>query len=138
MQKLKSLVQPQFLLWFLLGFHLCGNLLWLYLNNMPPLWDEAGHTRDAVIYYNIFSDVLSGKIDWFYLQEVLHNFYPPLVKVIAGALMLFLYPDIKMAQFVGTLFFLGTLVMTYKLAGYIFNSKYTAFLSAFIFSTELR
>ena len=137
MQKLKSLVQPQFLLWFLLGFHLCGNLLWLYLNNMPPLWDEAGHTRDAVIYYNIFSDVLSGKIDWFYLQEVLHNFYPPLVKVIAGALMLFLYPDIKMAQFVGTLFFLGTLVMTYKLAGYIFNSKYTAFLSAFIFSFYL-
>lgn len=134
MERLRVLFQPKYLLLLLILFHLIGNLLWIYLNHVPPLWDEAGHTRGAFRYFNIVLDFLNGRVDWDYALTTIRDPGGPFVKGLTALLMVFLYPDVKLAQFVGTLFFLGSIIVVYELGKFISNNRYVGLMAAFFFS----
>lgn len=122
---------PNSLLIVLLLFHFLGNLFWVKLNNRPPAWDEASNTRFSLIFYQFFRNPPQYISDF---QTAFQDKYPPLIRLIVGSLMFLFGPNIKFAQFLNTLFFVGSILFTYKIAYLFFKDNKLAFLSSLIFS----
>lgn len=130
----KSFITPLRILVVLIVFHLVGNLAWLSLNNLPPGWDEAAHTKGAIEFGYFFSQILHGNFnsDLFFIP--FNDPYGPLVKMFGGLLITFLYPDVKLLQFVGTIFFLGTMGVLYVLGKELYRNDWISLLGVSIFS----
>src|SRR3989338_4166339 len=131
---LKKYLQPSYLIFLLIFFHLIANLVWLQLNSTPPPWDEAAHTRGALSYYHIFAELLSGRWQPEYILVTITDPYGPLLKIIAALSMLILYPDVRIAQFIGTLFFVATIYLIYRIGEDEYKSIKIGLTAAFLYS----
>lgn len=121
----------------LLIFHLIVNIIWIKINNSPPAWDEAKHTWISLEFLHSFQSLTSGN---FSLKEFLLPFsdaYGPSIRLFTGFLLFVFGPSIKLAQFVGTITFLLSILMTYLLGKIIFKNEWIGLLAAFIFSFYL-
>src|SRR3989344_5164683 len=127
-------IQPIDLLLILLFFHLVGNVIWIKLNNAPPAWDEAYNTMRSLDYFHFFEGLFLGKVDVLGFLTAYIDYYGPLVRIITGFLSLIFSPQIKLAQFVATPFFLGTIYLIYLLGSKLFKNKWIGLLAAFLFS----
>src|SRR3989344_1906104 len=116
-------IQPIDLLLILLFFHLVGNVIWIKLNNAPPAWDEAYNTMRSLDYFHFFEGLFLGKVDVLGFLTAYIDYYGPLVRIITGFLSLIFSPQIKLAQFVATPFFLGTIYLIYLLGSELFKNK---------------
>ena len=125
---------PLDLLFLLLFFHLVGNIIWIKLNNAPPAWDEAYNTMRSLDYFHFFEGLFLGKVDVLGFLTAYIDYYGPLVRIITGFLSLIFSPQIKLAQFVATPFFLGTIYLIYLLGSKLFKNKWIGLLAAFLFS----
>lgn len=131
---LKRYLQPSYLIFLLIFFHLIGNLVWLQLNSTPPPWDEAAHTRGSLSYYHIFTELLSGRFQPEYILVTITDPYGPLLKILAGLFMLILYPDIRIAQFIGTLFFVASIYLVYRIGVDEYKNIKIGLVAAFLYS----
>ena len=127
-------IQPIDLLLILLFFHLVGNVIWIKLNNAPPAWDEAYNTMRSLDCFHFFEGLFLGKVDVLGFLTAYIDYYGPLVRIITGFLSLIFSPQIKLAQFVATPFFLGTIYLIYLLGSKLFKNKWIGLLAAFLFS----
>ncbi len=130
----KLRVGPSDLLVVLILFHLISNIVWIKLNNSPPAWDQAYHTKLSFEFARFFQNTFTGN---FNLKEFLQPFsdsYGPLIRILTGFILFVLTPNIKLAQFTGTIFFLLTIIIIYLLGKKLFLSEWIGLLSAFIFS----
>lgn len=116
------------LLVVLIIFHLLVNCIWLFINKAPPTWDAASHTA---ISFSILERMHSG-----HLFDILSvsNYYPILVHTITASLLLFTGAHIKIAQAVGTLFYLIGILFLYLYTAELTKSHRAAFFTSVIFS----
>ncbi len=130
----KNRFRPLDALILLLAFHLIANILWIKFNNTPPKWDDSYNIVQSLQYSQFFRSLLTTKVDLNILKQAFADFYGPLVRIISG-FVLFLFGDyIKLAQFVGTLFFLSTIWLIYKTGKFISHSGWVGGLAATSFS----
>lgn len=122
------------LLGLLVIYHTISNITWLQLNNTPPPWDEAAHTRGAIEYTYFFSQLLRGHLNLDLLRIPFIDPYFPMGKLIASFLLFLTYPDVKIAQFVGTIFFIGSILLMYKITHKVTGSNWGALLSSTLIS----
>lgn len=116
----------------LILFHLIANVIWIYLNKVPPGWDQSLH-----IYYSMrYLDYLKRGLENFNLVEFLKisGYYPPLVYFVGAIFALIGGCSYKFILLVGSLFFGLSIYFLYRYAELIFQNKKTAFFSAFFFS----
>lgn len=121
-------------LYILIAFHLIGNIVWIKLNNIPPAWDEAIHTKFSLEFLHFFQDIFSGKFYFKDFIQPLSDYYGPLVRLFTGLTLFIFGPTIKLAQFTGTIFFLLTLLMIYFLGKEMFKNDWIGLIAAVIFS----
>ncbi len=126
--------RASYFLILLIVFHLIGNIIWIKLNNIPPAWDEAVHTKFSLEFLHFFQDIFSGRFDFKDFIQPLSNYYGPLVRLFTGLILFIFGPTIKLAQFTGTIFFLLTLLIIYFLGKEIFKNDWIGLIAAFIFS----
>jgi len=123
---------PFFLLLALIFFHVLQNGTWIYFNNIPPAWDQAAHTSKSILFSRFIS---IGDMSSFI--AALDTHYGPFVFIITGAILAVTGVSIKVAQFMGTIFFVGTFVAMYLIARDILHNKWIGVLSAYLFSFGL-
>ena len=128
-----KIIKPKYLLLALILFHLVGNIVWILLNNSPPRWDEASHTTRAFNYAYFIESLSVGKPNLNLFTKTFSDAYAPLISMITGVLIYFL-PSIKLAQFVGTIFFLLTTISVYLLGKELAKNSWVGLLAATIFS----
>ena len=127
-------VQPEDLLFILLIFHLIGNIIWIKLNNAPPAWDEAYNTMRSLDYMHVFENLLLGKFDTRAFIDVFIDYYGPLIRILVAFSLLIFSPQIKLAQFIATPFFLGTIYLIYLLGKILYKNEWIGLFAAFLFS----
>lgn len=116
----------------LMSFHFIANIIWIYLNKIPPSWDQSLH-----IYYSIrVLDYLRQGLTHFNLVESLKisGYYPPFVYLVGAAFAFIGGYSYKFMLLVGSLFFGLSIFFLYRYAELIFKNKKIAFFSVFFFS----
>lgn len=113
-------------------FHLIGNIVWIKLNNTPPAWDQAAHTAKSILFSRFIS---SGNVASFIAGLDTH--YGPFVFFLTGSVLAITGISIKIAQLMGTVFFVGTFIALYFIARDILHNKWVGVLSVFLFSFGL-
>jgi len=116
----------------LILFHLIGNIVWIKLNNTPPAWDQAAHTSKSILFSRFISD---GDVSSFVAGLDTH--YGPFVFFLTGIILAITGISVKIAQLIGTVFFVGTFIVLYLIARDILHNKWVGVLSAFLFSFGL-
>ncbi len=123
---------PLLLLISLILFHVIGNCIWIYLNNTPPAWDQAAHTAKSILFSRF---IVSGDIVSFVAGLDTH--YGPFIFFLTGSVLAITGISIKIAQLMGTVFFVGTFIALYLIARDILHNKWVGVLSVFLFSFGL-
>ncbi len=116
----------------LLFWHSFLNLVWIYLNTVPPTWDAALHT---ILSFKMEHYILDH-LYTFSLQEFLKisEYYPPFVHftgMIVGWLTLDSY---KSLQIVGSIYFIISIYFLYRYTEQLFKNREIAFGAAFFYS----
>src|SRR3989344_7984076 len=127
-------IQPIDLLLLLLFFHLVGNIIWIKLNNAPPAWDEAYNTMRSLDYTHVLENLLLGKFDMRGFVDAFVDYYGPLVRIMTAIILFLFSPHVKLAQFMATPFFLGTIVLVYMIGKELYKNEWTGLFAAFLFS----
>lgn len=127
-------IQPLDLLFVLLFFHLIGNIIWIKLNNSPPAWDEAYNTMRSLDYLHFFENLLLGRFDAKGFLAAFIDYYGPFVRLITAFFLLIFSPQVKLAQFIATPFFLGTIYLTYLLGKELYKNAWIGLFAAFLLS----
>lgn len=70
------------LLLIIIAFLISTNIIWIKLNQIPPFYDNAGHTDLAYIYAHIFRGTFPAQNTADFLK--VSTFYPPLVHIAGG------------------------------------------------------
>ena len=131
MLKKLSFKASDFLILLIL-FHLIGNIVWIKLNNAPPPWDQASHTRFSLLFGHFFNKLYSGKIDSNIFSFAFTDNYGPFLRLTTGFLMSLVSLDIKLAQTVGTIFLVLSFIMIYKLSNEIYKNEWVSLLTVFM------
>ncbi len=126
--------RASYFLILLIVFHLIGNIIWIKLNNIPPAWDEAVHTKFALEFLHFFQNIFHGKFNAEEFIKPFSDSYGPLVRLVTATILFIFTPSIKLAQFTGTIFFLLTLLIIYFLGKEIFKNDWIGLIAAFVFS----
>lgn len=124
-------VLPNFPFILLVGVilvHLVSNIVWLKLNTAPLPWDPSSHTYIALDIHE--------KLKSLNFQEILSssNYYPIGIHFIAALLLTIFGKSILLTQFVGTIFFVISMVFLYLYIDLLFKNKKLALLTTTIFS----
>ncbi|MFC1790482.1 phospholipid carrier-dependent glycosyltransferase [Patescibacteria group bacterium] len=135
MSKLK--VKPVHLLVLLCLFHLVGNLVWVSLDNRPPDWDAAAHTLFAFRFGRFFKSLSQFSFRGDFLKAAVADPYGPLARAIGGLFVFLFRLQPGEVQFLGTIFFLGNLILIFLLGRQLFQDDWVGFWGAFIFSFYL-
>lgn len=131
----KIRLQPSDFLIILLLFHLVGNVIWMKLNNAPPAWDEAEHIRYSLYFKSHLENFSKGNFVNLSNFINLFNFtYRPFIRLFTAIILIILIPSIKIAQSVGTLFFILAIISIYSFTKVVSKDEWVASVSAFIFS----
>ena len=84
-----------------IAFWAIGNIVWLALDDTPPVWDPAFHVLDAIEASEAISRLDIGRL---LMLQGEGTFYPPLWHVVAGILMLLLGRSVEVAIAANLLF----------------------------------
>src|SRR3989344_3019632 len=73
------------LLLALCGFHLLANIVWILLSTAPLPWDQAGHTRTAILFADFFKS-----LDLLNIQRFMSisSYYPPFIHIVISFFIL--------------------------------------------------
>ncbi|MBN1593082.1 MAG: hypothetical protein JW941_07555 [Candidatus Coatesbacteria bacterium] len=104
----------------LVAFWAIGNIVWLSLDNSPPVWDPAFHITDAIVASESIASMEFGRL--LSLQGG-STFYPPLWHIVAGIFIL-IFGRTADAAMVSNLIFLPPLVFgVYYIGRRLFNRR---------------
>lgn len=117
---------------FLAIFHLILNILWLFLDNTPPGWDDSIHIIKTIEYAHYFKE------NFFEFNLIkflkISNYYPITTYLVGVPLALISNNNYKIIQFTGTIFLIISLLGLYFFAKFNFKSSKIAFVATFLFS----
>ena len=115
----------------LMLFHLLANLIYLYLDQAPPAWDQAFHLKSVVL----TNQFLTGQF-WGSFVDLIKTFYayPPMVYFLTGLASLLTGLGESRITFFNSFFFLLALMGMYKLSLKVLKNKQSAFLATLLFS----
>lgn len=118
----------QYALAALLYLHLIINILWIVSNNAAIPWDSSNHSF-------ITLDILD-RIKHFDLVGILKvsNYYPIAVHTFSAIILLITGVHIKLIEFLGTVYFLATLVAIFLYVRAAFHNERLAFFTTLFFS----
>lgn len=107
------------------------NIIWIKLNQIPPFYDNAGHTDLAYIYAHIFRETFPMKnpIDFFKVS----TFYPPLLHIIGGLIISISGFYYKNLQYFSSFFLGASAIFLYLYINYLTKNKWCGFFSAVFF-----
>lgn len=116
----------------LLLFHFAANLIWIYLNSVPPTWDAALH---SVLTFKMLA-FLKANLLHFNIVEFLRisEYYPPFVHMTGIPFAFLTGENYKALQVVGTIYFIIAIGYLYRYTNLLFKNKAIAFFTAFCFS----
>ncbi|EKD90346.1 MAG: hypothetical protein ACD_31C00008G0018 [uncultured bacterium] len=123
---MKKLTVWTLLLFLLFSVHALTNLYWINLNNAPLPWDSANHLFISI---SVLEKIKS--LDFLEVLKV-SNYYPILVHTISALILLFTGVSIKIGQFLGTIYFIFTLLIIYLYLKNISNSFIAFFSTLFV------
>lgn len=115
----------------LCSFHLFGNILWIILSTAPLPWDQAGHTRTAILFAEFFKSLDLLNIRRF---MAISSYYPPLIHIVISFLILVFGNPVFVSGVVISLFYIVSILLLYLYCFGLFKRKDVAFFSAVIFS----
>ncbi len=132
LSNLKTRLRPDLLIYFLIGFHIFANTLWITLNNVPPTWDASLHTVLSIK----FLEYAQNHISNFNLLDFLRitQYYPPLVHWVGSILALISNNDYKIIALSGTFFLTLGIFFLYRYTKELFQNDRIALFSSFFFS----
>lgn len=115
----------------LIVFHIVGNLVWIYLNKIPPASDAGLHTVLSLkfieyIKVNLFNFNI---IDFLRIS----NYYPPFTHLVGAIFGVVSNYDYKLIQFTGTLFLSLSLIFLYLYIFVKFKNRFLGILAIFFF-----
>ena len=111
-------------------FHTIGNIIWIYLNNIPFGWDQSAHTIATIKYANYLINNSFNIIDFLRLS----NYYPIFIYLFSIPITLISNFNLKIIQFTGTIFFISSIVFLYHYVLELSKNKKLSFITAFLFS----
>jgi len=114
----------------LILFHTIGNIIWIYLNNIPFGWDQSAHIIATIKYAHYLKNNVFNIIDFLKLS----NYYPIFVYLSGLPLAIISNFNLKVIQFTGTIFFVISIMFLYFYALQLTKNKRLSFLTAFLFS----
>lgn len=117
-----------YLLILLCLFHVIGNTIWIFLNDVPTSWDPSGHTLTSFKFY----EYLIGENNTAFFR--ITDYYPPFVHLVATFFMMIFGISVKIPSLVTTGFFITAIIFLYLYTKELFKSRSVALLSAVIFS----
>lgn len=128
-----NLVQknPLILLLIIIAFLIFANIIWLKLNQIPPFYDNAGHTDLAYIYAHIFRGTFPVQNAADFLK--VSTFYPPLVHIVGGAVTSIFGFYYKNLQYFSVLFLGISAIFLFLYIRTLSKNKWWAFFSAVFF-----
>lgn len=111
-------------------FHIIGNIIWIYLNNIPFGWDQSAHTIATIKYANYLMNNSFNIIDFLKLS----NYYPIFIYLFGLPIALVSNFNLKAIQFTGTIFFILGIVFLYYYVLELSRNKRLSLIAAFLFS----
>lgn len=128
-------IVPVFFISVLLAFYFFNNLIWLGLNTMPPVGDEAQHLCGALDCFTVLTDAsrtLAAKLYGLFHYRIV-GFYPPLFHFLAASSGLAFGMSIKVSVMTN-IFFIALSFVSIYLIGKRIQGRGTGILAVFIFS----
>lgn len=119
-------------LFILIAFHVVGNLIWIYLNKVPPTWDAALHTILSLRFMEYLKTNLFNFNIFNFLK--ISEYYPPFIHWVGVVFGFLGNGQYKIIELTGTLFFALAIFFLYLYSEKLFKNKLIAFFSAFFFS----
>ncbi|HUT04926.1 MAG TPA: DUF6541 family protein [bacterium] len=104
----------------LIAFWAVGNVVWLALDDTPPVWDPAFHILDAIEASQAISRLDVGRL---LMLQGEGTFYPPLWHVAAGILMLLFGRSVDVAIAANLLFVPVIVFSIYYAARQLFDRR---------------
>lgn len=118
-------------LFLLVSFHVVANVIWIFLNDAPPVWDAAQHSVISARFYHYLTS--SAGFDPAAFWRIT-PYYPPFVHLVGTLFVGIGEYSFKTIQLTGTIFLSLSLIFIYLLARELFHNKWAALLSAAFFS----
>ena len=126
-----KLSYPHLILVSLSIFLIVNNIIWLRIDTLPPIWDQAGHLIKS---YEYFKTIERFDSSLFYNLLTISNFYPPLFYISSYPF----YKILGMSQDSGCLtnsiFLILLIFSTYGIANNLYGKR-AGILSALLAST---
>ncbi|HSX39702.1 MAG TPA: glycosyltransferase family 39 protein, partial [Candidatus Saccharimonadales bacterium] len=114
-------------------FHVAVNVVWQVLDKAPPTWDSAGHLGLSFLFADRIPALINANIKIVDFLQI-SNYYPPLIHIIGGFLILFFGRNYFSALFLSTVFFVVAIIYLYEVVLVKFNNQKLALLTVLIFS----
>jgi 4-amino-4-deoxy-L-arabinose transferase-like glycosyltransferase len=116
----------------LIIFHFICNLIWIYLNKIPPSWDASLHTRLSIQFLDYIKDNLFhfNLIDFIKISQ----YYPPFIHLMGMFFALLGNNDYHILQLTGSFFLSINIFFIYLVSKEIFHDTKIGFFSTFFFS----
>ncbi len=113
-------------------FHTIANLIWIWLNKVPPEFDAAFHSVLSIRFF----DYLQHNLGSFDLTQFLQisKYYPPFTHWIAMVFVFLGSYNTTVIQITGTVFFIALLLATFWYTREITQNGRIAFLATFFLS----
>jgi 4-amino-4-deoxy-L-arabinose transferase-like glycosyltransferase len=115
----------------LIAFHVIGNMIWIYLNNVPPASDAGLHTVLSLR----FTEYIKTNLFNFNIIDFLKisNYYPPFTYLVGAFFGFVGNYNYKLIQFTGTLFLSLTFIFLYLYTSFKFKNRFLGILAIFFF-----
>ncbi|MBN2208076.1 MAG: glycosyltransferase family 39 protein [Candidatus Coatesbacteria bacterium] len=104
----------------LVAFWAIGNIVWLALDNIPPVWDPAFHISDAIDASEAISRLDICRL---LMLQGQNTFYPPLWHVLAGIFMLLFGKSVAVAIAANLLFIPAMVFGIFLVAKQLFDRR---------------
>lgn len=130
---IEKMTQYHLLVVLVIFFQVVLNVVWHTVNNAPPTWDSAGHLGLSFLFAQKIPALLFGDISFGDFMRI-SDYYPPLVQLMGGLMILLLGRNYFNAIFIGTFFLALSILYFYKILIHYFKDEKLAVFTVFIYS----
>lgn len=121
-QRLKQFFshREHFILLLIIVFAVLTNIIWIWLDQSPPLWDIAGHSQRSAYFAEL---IAHGNIKTLLQFDTI---YPPFPYIVTGILFILFGFHSDIPQYSLLLYVIVFLISTYSLSVTLFKQKWVA------------
>ena len=125
-------MKSNYLITFIIIFHILNNIIWLNLNTTLYGWDPYWHALTSLSFYNQLKG-LDIRVNDYPILSFTRNYYPPLFYFITIPFYFLFGTSFNAAVYTNFLLLSVLIIFTYKIGALLYN-KGVGIISAFIIS----